>query len=295
MLKENWAKYGATAVWFSLFLAVVVVVAQGLWSLYETYRGDYERNQYRTILERREASESIASSCAVFDAPRSIVKQCLEEQLAAYQDRQGADYDLQAQRDMAFWAFWMVILGGVSLIVSSGGVWLVWQSLRHTREALINDRVMGQAQTRAYITISTFQTGIWLDRIKVEASFVNTGQTPARNIRFYIAWRSEEAGPFLDEWHPQEVTAAEGRGTLGAGLPMVGKIDTAKKIEDRDRSLSPEQIAAVREGNAEFWVYGIVEYEDVFHQLRKTRYRYYMHINGSEVSFSPCDGGNEET
>lgn len=42
------------------------------------------------------------------------------------------EYDLQAQRDMARWAFWMVIISGVGVVITGAGVWLVRETLVHT-------------------------------------------------------------------------------------------------------------------------------------------------------------------
>lgn len=42
--------------------------------------------------------------------------------------------DLQAQREMAQWAFWMVVVSGVGVVITGAGVWLVRETLIYTAE-----------------------------------------------------------------------------------------------------------------------------------------------------------------
>lgn len=61
---------------------------------------------------------------------------CIEEAITSSHDAQRSEQDLQAQRDMSEWAFWVMVIAGASLVVTTIGTgFLAWQ-VGLTREAV---------------------------------------------------------------------------------------------------------------------------------------------------------------
>ena len=81
-------------------------------------------------------------------------------------------------------------------------------------------------------------------------------------------------------------------------MPFFGSVRTDKFKGDSEKSLTHAQIGQVVSGEAIFWVFGVIEYNDVFaREVRRTRFRYMMNLDthANNIGFSPCKAGNEET
>lgn len=90
--------------------------------------------------------------------------------------------DLQAQMEMARWAWWVVVLTGISCALSAGALVGLFASLRQTKKAIntsmvtaADARELGETQARAYLHIQSITCG----PDYVVAQVVNTGETPA--------------------------------------------------------------------------------------------------------------------
>ena len=87
-----------------------------------------------------------------------------------------SQYDLQAQQDMAAWAFGMLIVTIWLTVVTLFGVFFVWQTLRATQKMARETRTIGEAQVNA--------TNTSIDQAKV------ANEIAARSIR-------EQSRPFV--------------------------------------------------------------------------------------------------
>ncbi|CDX49661.1 hypothetical protein MPL3365_100150 [Mesorhizobium plurifarium] len=139
----------ATASVFCLYF--LVVSGLGIWSWYEQNREERYEYHQRAANDQRQATQKIATSCAVPGAPADFVSMCLAREIDAYRARTTGDEDLQAQQEMARWT---AITGTVSIVgvpLSVAGLFALWLSLRQTRQAISIDREVGHAQVRAYL------------------------------------------------------------------------------------------------------------------------------------------------
>ena len=114
--------------------------------------------------------------------------------------------DLQAQEDMAFWAFWMFLVAAISTAVGLYGIYLLRETWLQTRRAADITETVGYKQTRANLVYSGYTlkyapTGPGPSYpgvdVMVLLHFHNSGATPARDICFDINILSHDAGPGL--------------------------------------------------------------------------------------------------
>ncbi|RWN44686.1 MAG: hypothetical protein EOS03_23865 [Mesorhizobium sp.] len=152
-------------------------------------------------------------------------------------------------------------------------------------------------QLRAYLSAFDFDTVISNQNtpphIVTKITFKNSGQTPARNVVLNIWW---EVGtpPFDEGRHDNAVLKVEGRGSIPAGMPFYGAVRTSPT--GPDRIVSQEDIEQIVDGNLSFWIFGVIEYDDVFGRSHRSRFRYVMNVGTDNIAtFSPCAAGNDET
>ena len=107
-------------------------------------------------------------------------------------DKQHAQADLEAQQRMALWAFWMVIVSAVSVVIAGIAVFLIFLTLREAKRTTTAAISANQAATktvgamhrseRAYVTMSHEAPGLDLITRMGHAAFEikvqNHGRTP---------------------------------------------------------------------------------------------------------------------
>ncbi|RWE78788.1 hypothetical protein [Mesorhizobium sp.] len=175
------------------------------------------------------------------------------------------------------------LIAVVALIVS---LWTAITGIRTTR-----------AQLRAYVSPVDFDTVITNQNvpphIEVKITFKNTGQTPARNVRLNLKWGVSRP-PFKEDEHATNVSNPEGRGSISSQMAFYAGVLTSP--HDAKHPLSQTDIEEILKGNLRFWVFGVIEYDDVFRSSHKTRFRYVMNVEANNIAtFSPCTEGNDET
>jgi hypothetical protein len=113
-----------------------------------------------------------------------------EQNLAKSLDK--TDHKSSADERVADYTLAVAWLTGV-LAVSTIGLWIVtWRSgIRQSRDmeaSIVETRRIGEAQTRAYVSISAAQIGFMFNAGAPAVSFVafNSGQSPARNFVWNI-------------------------------------------------------------------------------------------------------------
>lgn len=273
---------------WSLVGLIVILCAIMIWYVSARNAKYDQRADYYAANHASETDGAIERECVGADIP--AIRKCIEEKVRAEQESQRAEYDLATQQAMSDWAFGVLVISFITLLATVAGVVYV-------RNTLLETRRLGEAQTRAYLSVADFKSrvvGAENACISVEVTFKNTGQTPARNVRTNLAWASDPP-PFKEELHRTTIANSEGRGSIAAGMAFFGAIRTDRFQNDPNQSLTATQIADVVHGTSKFWLYGLLEYDDVFGHQHRTRFRYEMNVeHASNVGFSPCLVGNEE-
>ena len=234
-------------------------------------RKAYQEYQEYSDKERTHAAKKIANECTVPSAPAEAVSKCLAHGIEAYQDQEATEQDLQAQQEMATWAFWMFAASVGAVAVSLVSVVLLVGSLRQTRNAISLDREVGHAQVRAYLSVDP--EGIKAGPLGItEAEIVirNTGQSPAYAVRYAAALRAA-AWPLIDS-HPNIVEADPAAPAPRVIIAAGGKF-TGEALYAEDGAPVPADVfrECVDSETTRLYVSCIVYYKDVFGEARETR------------------------
>jgi hypothetical protein len=221
------------------------------------------------------------------------------EQANAPDEQKRAERDLHAQEQMAKWAKYMLYIAGGEIIVTLTGVVLVLFTLIYTRDAaraardaVDETRRIGEAQTRAYVSIegsevSNFGNGV---RPSVTTVIKNTGQTPAYDLKVHtmigIGPLPYPGGALPDMPPPDPLGSTSNLG------PGVQRRNTVTK----DNPVTDQEFIDICEGREAIFVIGRVEYSDAFGIARFTNF-FFLYSQRSVIrgdgGMETCVDGNE--
>lgn len=268
----------------ALCVCAVGIVLNEYAKVQEGY-ASYQRNADD---DRREAIEKTAHACK--DRELTALRLCIADQFATYSGQQSANQDLQAQQDMAFWSMWMVVASGITILVTGIGVYLVWQTLEETRQAVVDTSRMTKAaeeanaiaadahrrSARAYLAVIygdlTIEKG---KKARFAASISNYGQTPAREVALVSIAIVADGEPSF-EW--PDVTREKVRGvmpsnTIHPNEPTMSDAVTTDPISEEDWNL-------IKTGRKCIYARHMVFYKDVFGE---------EHVTCTAIEFSGTD------
>ena len=143
----------------------------------------YRKDQRNSEQEAEKASQHISDECSVSIYSLDILRECLSKELNTYIGQDNKTKDAEAQQEMAQWAFATFVVGALGLVVSIFGLAALWASLRQTRQAITNEREIGNAQVRAYLNIE-FEDINTVAGGNYPFKIINTGQSPAISVRY---------------------------------------------------------------------------------------------------------------
>lgn len=206
-------------------------------------------------------------------------------------EKQDKKADLQAQKDMAFWAKLMFFASVGSLVFTIAATGLLVFTFKQTRratyaarqsavsarQAVRDSRKSAEKQLRAYVDVFHV-SATWLaepddvtmKKVRVQAQFKNTGQTPAHEV---IAWMRVENlppdSPVFDLDAPELVaTGVQGPGAINH-LEELKQFDSGTGI-----------VAGWKDGRRSLFVYGTIKYTDAFDEPRESHFRFFMPSEG---------------
>jgi hypothetical protein len=195
-----------------------------VWSLATFYAHEAEQAHHYSEKAERAAADHIEKTCSGLN-PAALID-CISEAIEAREETKRAEYDLSAQEQMALSTLWMTIFGGFSVLVSIGGVYLIWRTFDASRESIdaavkmaklareanAVTREIGQAQVRAYISCDGGGYQVTEDQIVIKARFTNRGQSPTLNCEMKAKVHIMAIGT-----RPFELLIDTGLGVTGAG------------------------------------------------------------------------------
>ncbi len=204
---------------------------------------------------------------------------------------------MQAQKAMSEWAWYMVLVSALALVIAAVGVYFVWQTLWEAQNATHIAREVGKRQVRPYIGFHdlnfSFEKADDRDFLDLTLIVKNAGQSPARKVRWRAGWASDD-GDFDTNWI-NELPYAESDGVMNVGETAEMRMQTHEVDDDPDRSLTNEQVAAIKAGQRPFWLFGEVDYLDMFGDPHKYTFRMVTARKRSGISFTVCEEGNDTT
>jgi hypothetical protein len=275
------------SVFVSLMMLYLVVNAfvsgwYGLSSLRLENIHQYRHEKQEADNQRDRAASQIANKCTGPLKSAQIIAECLTHAISSYEQQKDVNADAEAQQDMAFWAkytFWITVVG---LFLSFVGLIALFISLRQTRQTISNDREVGHAQVRAYLSIEPQISGdIEVGKIaKCTIKITNTGQSPAYDV-IYLA------GSFVDEhpWQERDIdifTPVPGQIKPGTSVAAGSYIEAEANTPSE---LTPDEVRSImNEGDRRLYMACIVFYNDVFKKVRhKTRFCGFLEPVGDPI------------
>lgn len=260
--------------WIACFVFACLLIPSTYW-LAQT-RIVHSVNQVQNIADhRQEASEEFSRSCRSKENANEIAS-CFEDAIANSLAPERTERVLKAQERIADWSLGVLVVSAFSLVVTAAGVIYVALTLRETRRATeVAHRSVGasesavkatlevgQAQVRAYLTISKARFGVEGNWFHFWATIVNSGQSPAFDIRIvaHISLVTRQAGedggmPLISRVLSEETVGT--CGTTSAGGE--NKIALAWSHTEIGTELHDQ----VAEGGS-FEIMGMLNWRDVF-------------------------------
>jgi hypothetical protein len=178
----------------------------------------------------------------------------------------------QSMKKAAWWSLGTVIIGTLML-----GATLFFNSA-----AVSVTRRIGQAQTRSYLYLDSINAKVVGEAITGMVYIANSGTSPAlrvkKDIRFYCSKKGFEE---------QRIASTT--------LHNSGDVHSQEKLNlgftaDYEEGVTKE----IEQGHINFWIFGCVEYVDVFEQKWRLDFRRQYHVdpqNGPN-GFIKCAEGN---
>ena len=72
-----------------------------------------------------------------------LLIECVEIQIQTSGEYQRAEKDIAAQESMSEWAYWLLMLSTVSILITGGMGVFIWQTLIATRDMATDQRLIG--------------------------------------------------------------------------------------------------------------------------------------------------------
>ena len=253
MSRRYWVGVGASALTAAALIAAWFALLE-----YWSYQRQHAYQSARAAQHNEYSTKDIVRKCLDEGDPtfsKGIF--CLSEAINSAGEAQYTKYDLQAQQDMAEFAYGLLWISLFGLIVTAFGVALVIGTLRAALGANTIAKQTGEAQIRAYVSvrpdfISSFDSGryVWA-RYEIK----NTGDSPAFKVRHN--GRIDLFPPTLQPGFtmpPINVPETSGA-SIFPGAHLIGRIAASRTFTPRERVL-------IRQGKLVICIWAEVHYED---------------------------------
>ena len=200
MSDSNWSKRGADLAQWGGGLVTFIVCLIVTWLIAAQYGEDRGYAEAKAKHAANSYSEEIKSACDGFAGPE--LTRCSHQVQKSAQEAERAEYDLQAQREVALWTSWMMLASGAGILLTMVGLYFLAGNLvemRKQREASEKGIQAAEAsaqasrgQTRAYLSFTGGEYQISSGRsllgggtklLNCRINLFNGGQTPARQVK----------------------------------------------------------------------------------------------------------------
>lgn len=198
MLRSSWRRYAKIAGLTVLTLSAAVFVfvwgaTLGQVSGYYSAQSKGYASQYPSDTDNR------ITKCFT-DSNLATAKQCAQEAITADRENQRSEQDLQAQREVADWTYYVLVISIVQIPLGVFGLIALLVTIGQGREANEIARNSAKLQSRCYLSVSSIEV---LEPRKINVpvanqreqrvlcaevylGFANNGETPATVNQLYI-------------------------------------------------------------------------------------------------------------
>lgn len=251
MFSRDWGHYARAA--------VIVLAVSVYWLMFYSMGASSARNDERaeryTAIYAADAAQQVKKDCAGLAG--NALAECAVAVVDATRESQRGESDLGAQWQAANWVLWATLIAGAQLIATIMGLVYIRETLLATVKAVEDtgeataamresNQIMKDANERLLRPYLNFedakepQKGQRFERGgKVPFVFKNFGQTPAKDVRFFLGWQIVQR-PVGDRKAP-----------ILKGPETFGSLAPGQRIEDKlNNDLLVSEIAQVAAGKA---------------------------------------------
>ena len=180
-----------SAPWVVVASILFAFVALGIVGVTVSYVYEAVYHQYATSKARNAAEQEFQEKCTSL-ATAEEIRACFGNAVNSARETQRAEEDLYAQKQMAQWAFWILLVTGfigvVTIAITIVGIYFVVQTLVATQKA---NAIMREEQ-RPWLKVSVEATRfvvIGEGRVCIHTGWTieNVGKTPALNVQRKLA------------------------------------------------------------------------------------------------------------
>lgn len=182
---------------------------------------------------------------------------------------------------MSKWAFWMVLISGLTVGITALGVWFVKRTLDATLEAVEDTgkatvavqkaneiaREANERQLRAYLSVTgvKFMPAPSPGRLNATVTFQNTGQTPAKDVRVHLSIYVLKWDEYRSVTLPDTSSAGiKSSAVVGSGATQTVSNDVGL-VEDVDLKEALNELCLIASG--------FIRYKDIFGADHETTYK----------------------
>jgi len=112
-------------------LTIALLVTGFVWTVSADHSAKKVRGSERAHQYAQGTADRIRLACSGSQAP--AVYECIAKEIAASREDQRDEYDLSAQQQMADWAFWTMVIGSITTMITAWALWYVKGTLDETR------------------------------------------------------------------------------------------------------------------------------------------------------------------
>jgi hypothetical protein len=228
-----------SAIGFASLAFAVLVLFAGYFigrsgGFYDAEANGYSR-QYQAATEQR------VSDCFRQRQPPSAAANCVEKAIDASHEEQRAEHNLDAQRQMADWAWWLLIVTALQTPITLVGIVLLLRNIQQADAANEISRQAMTAENRAWIEIEILSLG---DLRYVEENFRLTVKFRFRNIGKSVALNVVPEATLIGE-------PTIGERTIGETSTELDQI--LRRLKGRPSKLMAQNLFPGRESPEQEW------------------------------------------
>jgi hypothetical protein len=175
--------YSTNAYWIAFAIFIAISIPTGLAISGYQYNAVYKG--YATQQAYAEAENKFYDECFSIGSVEKF-RSCIADAAKSAREPQRSEEDVAAQKEMALWAKWMLIvsaaLGVLTFSATVVGAVFVWRSIRDTREHFAADQRPWLRLSRPVIHVMPSDP----NQISFAISAKNIGKTPAMGVAVHI-------------------------------------------------------------------------------------------------------------
>ena len=240
----------------TFFVAVVaVLIALIIWDCAASHTQYRLEAEYYAAEYAADAQAQIERRCGPLE--NDLLAACVSEVIETSREHQRSERDLAAQRDMAKWAGWLLVVSGVGVLLLAATYYEANKTAQAAIAATEITRKDFIATHRPRVVLRNFHISseIISENPSVEVVITNAGNTPAyiMEIGSDIPARMKENGNWL------------GLAAQPKILPNPIRLDAGEEYEFsvvRNSVLEGEDWWKIHGGAAEFYLIGVIVYRD---------------------------------